>query len=66
MAPEKMFSSHPSGKPSRKPEVSDDQMVRSMITSFSIEGIQLTMEEARELLRKAKLNVRKPDLHLKH
>jgi hypothetical protein len=66
MSPEKMFSSHLSGKPSRKPEVSDDQMVRSRIASFSIEGIKLTMEEARELLRKAKLNVRKPDLHLKH
>jgi hypothetical protein len=58
MAPEK--------KPSHKPPVSEDQMIRSMITSFSIEGIKLTIEEAQELLRKAKLNVRKPDLHLKH
>ncbi len=44
MAPEKMFSSRPSGKPSRKPEVSEDQMIRSMIASFSIEGIKLTFQ----------------------
>jgi len=57
MAPEKMFSSRSSGNPSRKPAVSEDQMIRSMIASFSIEGIKLTMEEARELLRKAKLSL---------
>jgi hypothetical protein len=34
-------------------------MVRSMIASFSIEGIKLTIEEARELLRKAKLSLGK-------
>lgn len=51
MAPEK--------KPSRKPAVSEDQMIRSMITSFSIEGISLSIEEARTLLRKAKLSLGK-------
>ena len=30
-------------------------MLRSLIASFSIEGIKLSIEEARELLRKAKL-----------
>ncbi len=46
-------------KPQRKPVVSDEQMLRSMITSFSIEGITVTMEEARELLRKARLSLGK-------
>lgn len=59
MAPEKMSSSRPSGKPSRKPKVSEEQLVHSMIASFSIEGIQLSIEEARDLLRKAKLSLGK-------
>lgn len=59
MAPEKMSSSRPSGKPSRKPKVSDEQLLRSLITSFSIEGIALSLEEARDLLRKAKLSLGK-------
>lgn len=46
-------------KLSRKPKVSDDQMLRSLIASFSIEGIKLSIEEARELLRKAKLSLGK-------
>ena len=51
MAPEK--------KPSRKPKVSDEQMLRSLMASFSIEGINLSIEEARDLLRKAKLSLGK-------
>ncbi|MBL0045111.1 MAG: hypothetical protein IPP33_12175 [Flavobacteriales bacterium] len=46
-------------KPSRKPKVSDEQMLRSSITSFSIEGIVLSLEEARDLLRKARISLGK-------
>jgi len=46
-------------KPSRKPKVSEEQMLRSLIASFSIEGIKLSLEEARDLLRKAKLSLGK-------
>jgi len=47
------------GKPSHKPKVSEEQMLRSLIASFSIEGIKLTIEEARVLLRKARLGLEK-------
>lgn len=46
-------------KSSRKPKVSEEQMLRSLIASFSIEGIKLSIEEARDLLRKAKLSLGK-------
>ena len=46
-------------KPSHKPKVSEEQMVRSLMASFSIEGIKLSIEEARDLLRKAKLSLGK-------
>jgi hypothetical protein len=47
------------GKAQRKPVVSDEQLLRSMMASFSIEGITMTLEEARELLRKARLSLGK-------
>ncbi len=47
------------GKPQRKPVVSDEEIIRSMIASFSIEGISLTLEEARALLQKARLSLGK-------
>ena len=53
------FSMAPEKQPSRKPKVSDEQLLRSLITSFSIEGIVLSLEEARDLLRKAKLSLGK-------
>jgi hypothetical protein len=46
-------------KPSRKPKVSEEQLLRSMIAWFSIEGIKLTIDEARALLRKAQLSLGK-------
>jgi hypothetical protein len=46
-------------KPSRKPKVTEKQLLHSMIASFSIEGIKLTMDEARALLRKARLSLGK-------
>jgi hypothetical protein len=49
MAPEKKLS--------RKPKVTDEQMLRSLMASFSIEGIKLSIEEARDLLRRAKLSL---------
>jgi hypothetical protein len=39
-------------KRSRKPPVSQEERLRALIASFSIEGIRITMEEALALLKK--------------
>ena len=41
---------------SRKPAVSTDERLRALIASFSIEGIELSMEEALALLKKAEFS----------
>ncbi|HRF82028.1 MAG TPA: hypothetical protein PL070_18280 [Flavobacteriales bacterium] len=43
-------------KRSRKPSVSKEERLRSLIASFSIEGIKLTMEEAQAILKKVELS----------
>ena len=43
-------------KPSRKPDVSQEERLRALIASFSIEGIRLTMQEALALLKKVELS----------
>lgn len=40
----------------RKPKVSQEELLRSLIASFSIEGIRISMDEAIALLKKAQLN----------
>ena len=39
-------------KRSRKPPVSQEERLRALIASFSIEGIRISMEEALALLKK--------------
>ncbi len=43
-------------KRSRKPAITKEERLRSLIASFSIEGIKLSMEEAMELLKKVELS----------
>lgn len=42
-------------KRTRKPSVSNEERLRALIASFSIEGIKFSMEEAMALLKKVAL-----------
>jgi hypothetical protein len=46
-------------KPSRKPKLSQEDLLRSVIASFRIEGIVVSLEEARAMLRKVQLSLGK-------
>ncbi len=49
----------PKSKPSRKPKLSQEDLLRSVIASFRIEGIVVSLEEARAMLRKVQLSLGK-------
>ncbi|MBL0128751.1 MAG: hypothetical protein IPP83_15120 [Flavobacteriales bacterium] len=46
-------------KPSRKPNISQEELLRSVIASFKIEGILVSMEEAKALLHKVQISLGK-------
>ena len=43
-------------KRTRKPAISQEERLRALIASFSIEGIKLSMDEALALLKKVELS----------
>ena len=43
--------------PSRKPKLSQEELLRSVIASFKIEGIVVSLKEAKALLQKVQLSL---------